>query len=73
MIGVVADGGVQTGCVRRGRVLEFVVEQNAMGRKSDCASSKVMALRTRELHIVADTTTKTESAGLHRISRHLSA
>ena len=50
MMGVVADGDVQTGCVRRGRVSCCCAD--AMGRKSDCASTNVMTRRARELHIM---------------------
>ena len=53
--GVVAEGVVQPGSTRRGRVCCCCAD--AMGRKSDCASNKVIARRTRELLINADTTT----------------
>jgi len=50
MIGVVAEGGVQTGCARLGRV--SCCWAKAIGEKNDCASNKVMTLRARELHIM---------------------
>src|SRR5215212_4242503 len=54
MIGVAAEGGVQTGCVRLGRVSSRVCcWAIARGRTSDCTSSKAITLR-----IVADSTTK---------------
>src|ERR1044071_6624174 len=46
MIGVVADGGVQTGCARLGRVSSGVCcWAIARGRTSDCTSSKAITLR----------------------------
>src|ERR1044071_1681024 len=43
MIGVVAEGGVQTGCARLGRV--SCCWAIATGRTSDCTSSKTITLR----------------------------
>src|SRR5215208_7751903 len=54
MIGVAAEGGVQTGCVRLGRVSSRICcWAIARGRTSDCTSSEAITLR-----IVADSTTK---------------
>src|SRR5688500_9383150 len=54
MTGVAADGAGHAGCVRRGRVSSRDCCWPAtIVRNNDCASSKLMALRTRELRIAA--------------------
>ena len=54
MTGVVAAGAGHAGCVRRGRVSspDFCWPTVTV-RNNDCASSNVIALRTRELRIAA--------------------